>query len=265
MQGTHSVTPLTIDDRLFLGEGLFETLKVIDSKPCYSFLHWQRLQESASFLGIPFAVSYDSWEAELTRCIAANKLEQGGVKILLSGGAAKRGLTALGEEPQLLFISFQYSLHVNPIALVSATWLRDSSNPIYRVKSINYLEAIIARRQAEALGADEVLFFNLDHHATDTSVANLFIIKDNQLLTPPLDSGVLPGIIRHRLLALAKLHGLNCFEQPLFAEDLSRADGVFVCNSLQGILEVSSFNGEPLPGNNPLISLLRSLLLEDQS
>ncbi len=72
-----------------------------------------------------------------------------------------------------------------------------------QLKSINYLEAIIARRHALERGADDVLFFNMEQYATETTVANLFIVAKGDILTPAVSQGILPGITRHRILHLA--------------------------------------------------------------
>jgi 4-amino-4-deoxychorismate lyase len=252
------------DDRIFLGEGLIETIRVDQQRPCYPYLHWQRMSQAAMLLGIPFDLTSDVWYDQLIYCIHEAKINGGGIKVILSGGRAPRGLAARGEAPTLLFEAFNYPHHRQALCLVSASWLRDAKNPIYQLKSVNYLESILARRQALACGADDALFFNLDYYATETTIANLFIVKDDQLFTPMLASGVLAGITRGRLLRLAASQGIKSSEVLIDSAKIVEADAVFVTNALQGIRFVKSFDGHRLPVHHSLVSLLQQVLAKDK-
>lgn len=251
------------NDRIFLGEGLFETLRVERSKPCFARLHWQRLKNSALVLGIPFDLSLDHWIASLINQIKRNQLIQGGVKAILSGGVAARGLAERGLTSQLIFQTFKYSRENQPVRLMSVPWLRDSSNPIYQIKSVNYLEAIIARRHAVAMGFDDALFFNMQQHVTETTCANLFIIKNNGLITPPVADGVLPGITRSKVQMLCKRLQMDCSESSISKDSLLHADAVILTNVLQGIRYVGSIDHIQLKQSHPLIEQLNLSLLEE--
>lgn len=245
-----------MDDRIYLGEGLFETLRVDSSKPCFANLHWQRLSNSAQKLGIPFDVSFDDWQDHLIAQIKRDNLYHGGIKAILSGGSAPRGLAEQGHVSQLMFQTFNYTLRSHPVRLASASWLRDGANPIYQMKSVNYLEAIIARREGIAKGADDTLFFNSLNHATETTCANLFLIKNNTLLTPPLGDGVLPGITRSRLLAIGMHQRISCMELSITKTMIEEADAVFITNSLQGIRTVLTLDNIVFDLTHPLIEQL---------
>lgn len=252
-----------LDDRIFLGEGLFETLRVDSSKPCSSFLHWQRMSHSAEKLGIPFDLSFDDWQEHLIQQIKRDNLYHGGIKIILSGGSAPRGLAEQGQVSQLMFQTFNYTVLNHPIRLHSASWLRDAGNPIYQLKSVNYLEAILARRQALATGCDDALFFNTKHHATETTCANLFFIKEGELFTPSLKDGVLNGVTRLRILSHCIQQKIPCIELSLTKTMIREADAVFITNSLQGIRLVQSFDEFNFEVSHPLTEQLITLLAED--
>ena len=181
-------------------------------------------------------------------------------KAILSGGSAPRGLAEQGQCSQLRLQTFKHTVQTHPLRLVRAPWLRDAANPVYQVKSINYLEAILARRQALALGADDALFFNLQHHATETTCANLFLIHKESLLTPPLVDGVLPGITRSRILTLSRQRNISCQEISLTSTMIEEADAVFTTNSLQGIRAVLSLDGVGFAVDHLLIEQLQSSL-----
>lgn len=258
MENEQQSGTFAIDDRIFLGEGLFETLKVVAGTPCCADLHWQRLAKAAQQLGIPFSLSAEQWLARLQQQIKQDKLFDGGIKAILSAGSAPRGLAEYGTGTWLRLQTFTYRLATQPLNLVRAPWLRDAANPVYQVKSINYLEAILARRHALAVGADDVLFFNVQQHATETSCANLFLIHQHTLLTPPTTDGVLAGITRARILAYAKQQQISCNEVSLSQAMIAQADAAFISNSLQGICAIRSLEGINFPVNHPLLAHLRS-------
>ena len=249
------------DDRILLGEGLFETLKVVDSMPCNAFLHWQRLSESALKVGICFDLTLDAWQAHLEAQIKTDALVHGGIKAILSAGSAPRGLAEHGKISQLFFHSFPYNPSDAPLRLQSAAWLRDAANPIYQVKSVNYLEAILARRQALAQNRDDVLFFNTNHHATETTCANFFIIKGQMILTPRVSDGVLPGITRARIASLCAKEGISYKETALTKAAIADAQAVFTSNCLQGIKSVVSLDEVQFVAVHPLMAYLSEQLI----
>ncbi len=252
------------DDRIFLGEGLFETIKIINHRPCYAELHWQRMSSAASKLQISYEQSYEAWYELLLQCIGCAKLQTGGIRVILTSGRATRGLCVQGDHPSLLLEPFVYQSMCQALNLVTAPWLRDANNPVYQLKTVNYLESILARRHALSMNADDALFFNMQHHITETTVANLFVIHQNKLYTPPITCGVLPGIIRNRLLSLCLKHTIECQEEVLQKEWIINADAVFVTNVLQGIRPVRSLDGVLLNLEHPLLNQLQDLLKEDE-
>ncbi|MGQ3888106.1 aminotransferase class IV [Legionella sp. CNM-1927-20] len=247
-------------DRLLLGEGLFETIKVVGGEPCYADLHWQRLSQSANFLEIPFNLSLAEWLDKLSLYIKSIELNNGGIKVILSGGSAERGLNAKGKTPYLFLEAFKYQQNHSPAILTKAPWLRDSNNPIYKIKSINYLEAIMAYRYAKEKGADDALFFNLDQFALETTIANLFLIINNQLITPSLSYNILPGITRSRILAMCQKLNKPYVETSVSMSMLAQAEAVFICNTLHTIRPVKALDEFNYPEKHPLLEELAELI-----
>jgi 4-amino-4-deoxychorismate lyase len=254
-----------LTNRIFLGEGLFETMRVEQQQPCYWRLHWERLRQAAIFLNIPFDVSIDTWHEQLTNTLSSSPSDTNGVKAILSSGDAARGLDAYANNASLAFQIFNDEPSYKPLDLITAPWLRDGRNPIHQVKSINYLNSILARRHALASGGDEALFFNLDQRVTETTIANVFIIKQDHLYTPALTEGVLAGITRGRLLHLCAQATIPCIEAVIAKDDLLTADAVFVTNALQGIRLVQSLDGMTISTHHDLISVLQGLLAFDEA
>lgn len=230
------------NDRIFLGEGLIETIRVRNGKPCYANSHLKRLQDAAQFLQIRFKLMPEQWNCYLFESIKQANTIHGGIKVILSSGPAARGLIQQSCEPCLQINAFDYELPNAPIKLASASWLRDSQNPIYQIKSINYLEAIMALRYIKHTNADEVLFFNTEKQVTETSIANLFLVADDTLYTPDLSCGVLNGITRQRILNATNKLNFKFSETKISLAMLANADSVFLSNALQGIRTVSSLD-----------------------
>ncbi|KTD34524.1 aminotransferase class IV [Legionella israelensis] len=251
---------LSIRDRIFLGEGLFETIRVTQARSRHAELHWQRLARSAKCLGMKFDVSLQDWKMLLQQHISQEKLQEGALKVILTGGIASRGLTKQGKHPQLLLQTFQYARQKKPMRLISSDWLRDARNPMYGLKTINYLEAILARRKAMAAQADDVLFYNTVHHVTETSCANVFLIQQNKLFTPPLADGVLPGITRQRVIAACINQNISCTEKSLTQQDIGNAEVVFLTNTLQDIQSVCSIDELVFSVEHPLLEKLENQL-----
>lgn len=258
-KGQNSNINFASQDRLLLGEGLFETIRVSGGAPCYANLHWRRLCSSARVLGIPFKLSLKEWLTNLSVFIKATKLNNGGIKVVLSSGSAPRDLNVRGKTPYLFLEAFEYTPNYSSITLIKAPWLRDSNNPIYNIKSINYLEAIMAYRYAKENGAEDALFFNLDNFALETTVANIFLIIDDCLITPPLSCNILPGITRSRILILCQRLKQPCSEHMITLSMLAQAQALFICNTLQAIRPVRAFNEFKYCENHPLLETLRQL------
>lgn len=254
---------LTENDRIFLGDGLFETLRFENRRLIYPQKHWQRLCQSAAQLGITLPMAYREWNAAILNCIKNTNLNTGGVKVILSAGEAQRGLERTGKNPYFLFKAFTYPASLKPCVLLKADWLRDKNNPLYQLKSVNYLEAILARRGAQAKGADDALFFNTDHFATEATTANLFIIHNNQILTPALSCGVLPGIIRQRVLDIARQEGIACYEATIDNQTINQAQMIFTSNALQGLRPVAKFGDIQFNTTSSLFSDLQDLIQQD--
>ncbi|WP_131781036.1 aminotransferase class IV [Legionella gresilensis] len=247
-------------DRLLLGEGLFETIKIVNGEPCYADLHWQRLKQSANFLEIPFNLSLTEWLNKLFLYIKSMALNNGGIKAVLSGGSAERGLNAKGKTPYLFLEAFNYQPNYSAISLTQAPWLRDSNNPIYKIKSINYLEAIMAYRYAKEKGVDDVLFFNLKQFALESTIANFFLIINNQLVTPSLSCNILPGITRSRILAICQKLNQPYVETNVDMSMLAQAESAFICNTLQNVRPVKTLDKFKYDVEHPLLKEIAELI-----
>ncbi len=221
------------DRGFLLGDGLFETLRVRSGRIQRFPAHHARLIRGAQTLGIP--VQAQNILAELERVRAANALENGVLRLTLTRGSGPRGVLPPQEpQPTVLITAAPMATPPPPARLIIATVTRrNEMSPLCHVKSLNYLDNILARQEAAQKSADDALLLNTQGRIAESTIANLFAIIDGRLLTPPLRDGALPGVMR------AAMIGQGAQEAPLSVQDLEQADELFLTSSL-GIRPVQS-------------------------
>ncbi|WP_207460606.1 aminotransferase class IV [Azospirillum sp. SYSU D00513] len=248
------------NDRGFtLGDGLFETVRLRGGAVLRLDAHLARLRRGAALLGIPLHWTDEALgRALLETAQASGCAENGAARLTLTRGPAPRGvLPPRDPSPTLLVTAGPAPGPLPPARLVVArVTRRNEHSPLSQVKSLNYLDGILARREAEERGADDALLLNTAGRLAETTIANLFLVLDGRLVTPPLSEGALPGVMRAALL-----ERFDAVEQALPPEALERASEFILTNSL-GVRAVASVDGRPVgqgaPG--PLFEALKQAL-----
>jgi branched-chain amino acid aminotransferase len=250
--------PLDPHDRGFLlGDGVFETVAVINHKPLWLDEHVQRMAHAAVELGIAF--NAERTFTGLTEVLEKSAASCEVLRITLSRGKAARGLAGDGTSSSLLIILDEFAAKnlFQPCRLKVSQVRRNEFAPSSRLKTLSYIDGIAAAREV-AGDADDALMLNTSGHVASATVANVFLLYGDELITPSLDQGILPGITRHILLDNAKKLGLKPVERAVPLEDLVRADAIFLCNSLRFVRPVTTLNGEPL-GKGSLERIIEGL------
>ncbi len=217
-------------DRGFtLGDGLFETIRLEDGWIAYLGRHLGRLRHGADFLKIPLHWTDAAIGAGLNALIAAERLTDASFRITLSRGPGARGIAPPAvPTPTLMITTGALPPPGPPVRAVIATVTRrNEASPLSRLKTLNYLDNILARQEALASGADEAILLNTRGQVAEASIANLFVLQDGVLKTPPVADGALPGIMRRALIERC-----GAVEARLMPEDLMTATAVFLSNSL---------------------------------
>jgi branched-chain amino acid aminotransferase len=241
--------PLTLDPRdrgLTLGDGLFETLLVVNRTALWRNMHLARLEGSARELGIAFA--RDMAELALDTLLHLGSDGHQVLRLTLTRGVAARGLASSGEHPTLLasLDSLDASLMFEPTGLITATVRRSPQSPAARLKTLSYIDNVAAAREAKARGYDDALMLNTRGAVACSTIANVFLVKGRKLVTPGRDQGLLTGVTRQALLAAAHRAGFEAHERMVKPSELLMADAVFLTNSLRLIRPVRSLDAEPL-------------------
>lgn len=233
-------------DRGFLyGDGLFETALVTGGRIPLLPLHLERLTASAAALRIPCRPEQVAAAARQV-AEAHDPMGQYALRITLSRGTpaapGARGFAPPAESrPTLLITCTPYRRSDAPLTAITATHRVDQDSPLTRHKSLSAMEKVLARAEAVRAGADEALLLNRADRVAEATSANLFLRLDGRWVTPPVTEGCLPGVMRHRLIALT-----GARERPLNPDDLLRADGVLLTNALVGWQELTALDGHPL-------------------
>lgn len=155
------------------------------------------------------------------------------------------------------------SLDQPGLAAVFTSLRRNESSPLSRVKSLSYADNVLARLEARRRGADEAVLLNTAGEVCCAAAANLFVVKGGTLITPPVESGALPGVTRRCLLELAADRGLTVREAAVLPEELWSADEAFLTNTVIGVAGLTSVEGRPI-GSGGLGEMTRLLAAERQ-
>ncbi|QQP89163.1 aminotransferase class IV [Skermanella sp. TT6] len=241
------------DRGFMLGDGLFETIRVAAGHPRHLDRHLARLAGGAAVLGIPLPMDAPAIAAGIASLLDETGLAEASVRLTLTRGPAPRGLLPPDmPRPTLLATVAPAPPPPAPArAVIARSTCRNELSPLSRLKSLNYLDGILARREAADRGADDALMLNTRGRLAEATVGNVFAVIDGVLVTPPAAEGALPGIARG--LAIERL---PVIERPVTVEELMRATEIAVTNSL-GVRPVATLEDRPLEGRAVASELAR--------
>jgi branched-chain amino acid aminotransferase len=243
------------DRGFLLGDGLFETMRAARGRVVFVDRHLDRLEAGAAMLGIPLPQPRDVIAAACLAVLEANRLTDGNaaLRITLSRGPGPRGLAPPAEPaPSVLITAVSLTDAVPPPAgAVISGIRRNERSPLSRIKSLNYLDNVLALREARERGADEAILCNSAGRLACASAANLFLVREGALLTPPPGEGILPGVTRGVLLELATDLGLACEQRKLPLSALAAAEEAFLTSSLVGLRPLVAVGGRPVGPGEP--------------
>lgn len=256
---------LSAFDRGFtLGDGLFETLRVDQGVILDAPAHFQRLNDAATLIDCPLPYDQDSLITAIQSTIKANDLQDqnASARLTLSRGVTARGLAIPTEtKPTVLITVAPCPTDFAPVTLKThPTIRRNPHSPSAQLKSLGYLDHILALRDMQKEGADDALLLNIHGDVTETTIANIVFIQGDQLSTPHHQDGILKGIIRQRLLRDCPLH---IQENHLSHSAIEQCEAAFLTNSLFGVRPVQTLDGRPLTVDHPLIEAAQKWLEAD--
>lgn len=256
--GLHDAALSALDHGITVGDGVFETAKITDGRPFALRRHHARLVRSATGLGLP-PIDLDLLDEGVKAVLDGSPIAFGRLRYSVTGGWGPLGSDRLPSEPTCIVLAGPQSRPPESGALVVVPWTRNERSAIAGLKTTSYAENVVALAHAKERGAIEAVFANTRGELCECTGSNIFVVYDGQVLTPPIDSGLLPGITRELTIEWAEASGIRVQETPLPLDVLDVADEVFITSSTKDVLPVHAIDGRALPRERPVTDRLRDL------
>jgi branched-chain amino acid aminotransferase len=246
------------DHGLLYGDGVFEGIRIYHGAVFKLKEHIERLFYSAKaiLLDIPLTPA-EMIQATLETC-RANKLRDGYIRLVVTRGVGTLGLNPRScKKPSVIIIAGKIQLYppeyyqrgLDLVTVPTTRNLHNSINPA--IKSLNYLNNILAKIEANNAGVEEAIMLNAEGFVAECTGDNIFIIKNGALFTPPLSAGALYGITRATVIELAEAAGLKVSEPNLTRYDLFNADECFITGTAAEIVPVVKIDGRVIGTGKP--------------
>jgi branched-chain amino acid aminotransferase group I len=242
-----------LDRGLLYGYGLFETMRSYNGRVFRLDAHYRRLSEGAAVLDLPPALTLDELRVAIDALLERNGLADAYLRLTVTAGPAPDDG---GASPSVLLVArplsgYPSALYRRGMAAVTSATRRNEASPLSRVKSLNYLDNLLAREEARRRGADEAILLNTRGFVAEGSASNVFLAQGERLLTPGIDSGALPGITRATVIELAQEAGIACLEGEVEAAMLDDAREAFLTGSVMGVMPLTRLDGRAVGGGGP--------------
>lgn len=260
---------VSVYDHGFLyGDGIYETMRVYGGVVLMLDRHLERLGRSASLirLDLPDAAAIRKTVYET---IEANGLSEAYVRVTVSRGQGPIGLDpALCSKPTIVIIAEQFrgypqSYYDEGVRLIMARTMRNDARALDpRIKSLNFLNNILAKIEAKEQSAHEAIMLNTDGHIAEGTVSNIFFVRGGALCTPSVGAGILDGITREVVISLARRSGIDVREGLYLPDDLYMAEEVFFTNTTSEVMPVSAVDDRRFK-IGPMSARLRVMFREE--
>lgn len=246
------------DHGLLYGDGVFEGLRSYSGRVFRLSDHLDRLWASARAICLDIPMSREQMSQAVLDTLAANQLEDGYIRLIVTRGAGTLGLDPNRcHNPQVIIIADTISLYPKEfyeqgLRIVTAATQRIQTAALSpRIKSLNYLNNIMAKLEGLQAGCVEALMLNHKGEVAECTGDNIFVVRGERMLTPPPDAGILEGITRSAVMELAAKEGIDCREATLTRHDLYTADECFLTGTAAEVIPVVEIDGRPIGEGTP--------------
>jgi len=252
----NSVSISPFNRGLLYGDGLFETMRAYGGRVFRLSQHLERLAEGLLVLRIEPCWPARTIERAVYELLDRNKLSEASIRLTLFRGDGE-GFEPQNDRASSLLISarqfgnYRAEDYAQGFRVHMVSLRRNLYSPLSRIKSINYLDNILGRFEARDNNAQEALFLNSNGWVAEGATANIFMLKNKTLITPPADAGILPGITRAAVLEIARSINWAVQEQTFSPEELLRSDEAFLTNSLMEIMPLVMVHERPVGSGIP--------------
>ncbi len=246
------------DHGLLYGDGIFEGIRSYSGRVFRLKQHVDRLYDSARGIHLVIPIDREAMAAVVTDTLALNKLTDAYIRLIVTRGSGSLGLDPRKTtDPQIICITDSISLYPpelyeSGLKIITAGTMQNhpaSLNP--RIKSLNYLNHIMAKVEGTNAGCLEALMLNHKGEVAECTGDNLFIVRRGELHTPSVDSGILEGITREAVMELGRAAGLKVVERTMDRHDIYTADEMFLTGTAAEVIPVVECDGRPIGSGKP--------------
>ena len=232
---------------LVCGWGLFTTVRIVRGEAFAYERHWRRLEKDSAITRLPLAYSGAKVRVHLQEVIRANEVQEGCARIYLVWNTIG-GWKSDEKMPEVDLVITTAGLPHFPetMRLTVREHGRHAASALSGVKTISWLNSVWASAEAHRAGFDEVVLLNERGEVAECTAANIFAVKGDKVVTPPLSCGCLEGVTRGVLMEVAADAGTDVVEQTLRVEDLYAADEVFVTSTNRNVIGVKEIAGHTI-------------------
>jgi branched-chain amino acid aminotransferase len=246
------------DHGLLYGDGIFEGLRAYRGKVFRLEEHIERLYESAKAIWLDIPISPEKMSAAVNESVKLNKIEDGYIRLVVTRGAGTLGLDPNRcSNPQVIIIAdaialYPKELYENGLEIVTVSVQRMSPAAVSpRIKSLNYLNNILAKIEGLKAGCIEALMLNHKGEVAECTGDNIFLVRHGELWTPPLEAGILEGVTRNAVIELAEAAGIKVHATPLTKHDVYIADECFLTGTAAEIIPVVKVDNRSIGAGQP--------------
>jgi branched-chain amino acid aminotransferase len=246
------------DHGLLYGDGVFEGLRSYSGNVFRLAEHLRRLWDSAKAIRLEIPLSTAEMEKAIYETLRLNKLEDAYIRLVVTRGAGSLGLDPnRTSDPQVIIITdlislYSEELYRNGLEIITASTQRNHPAALSpRIKSLNYLNNIMAKVEGLQAGCSEALMLNHKGEVAECTGDNIFLVRDGVLLTPPNDAGILEGITRQAVIELAEAAGITVREIALTRHDVYVADECFLTGTAAEVIPVVKVDSRAIGSGKP--------------
>jgi len=246
------------DHGLLYGDGVFEGLRSYGGKVFRLREHLQRLWESAKAIHLQIPLTLEAMTAAVNESLQVNGIDDGYVRLVVTRGVGTLGLDpAQTSDPQVIIIADRITLYpeefyTEGLKIVTVSTVRNHPAALSpRIKSLNYLNNILAKIEGKQAGCIEALMLNHKGEVAECTGDNIFLVRHGALLTPPREAGILDGITRQAVIELAMESGIAVHEIPLTRHDVFVANECFLTGTAAEVIPVIEVDNRTIGDGSP--------------
>jgi len=246
------------DHGLLYGDGVFEGIRIYNSKVFECDAHLDRLYKSAKAIRLAIPISAREFKAAIEQTFRANNFTDCYVRAVVTRGAGYLGLSPNKcPTPSVFIITdtvelYPKEMYENGMAIITASVIRNHPNALSpRIKSLNYLNNILAKIECMDAGVPEALMLNHEGNICECTADNVFIVRDGQVQTPGTADGILEGVTRKVMMELCRRNNVPCVEKTLQRHDVYIADECFLTGTGAEVVPVTKIDGRVIGDGRP--------------